>query len=155
MHAQIRASPDDTATNMRTVVDSLAGGGINIEAIAPDFESPHVRVLVEHLDPFEAENANDPFNRALAALRTAGLEPEEHAATTAMLPNDPGALQTAIQAIEADGKTVEAILVLPGSPAPGKANVSFGVGPSPIPGWDEAAARRLADLIEAAFGSAP
>ena len=154
MHAQIRASPDDTATNMRTVVDALAGGAIIIEAIAPDFESPHVRVLVEHLDPFDTENVSDPYNRALAALKKAGLTPEEHSSTTAMLPNDPGALQTAIQVIEGDGKTVEAILVLPGSPAPGKANVSFGVGPSPIPGWDEAAAQQLASLIEAAFQSA-
>ena len=151
MHAQIRASPDDTATNMRTVVDALAGDKINIEAIAPDFESPHVRVLVQHQDPFEAENADDPFNRAIAALTAKGLTPEPHSATTAMLPNDPGALQKAIEVIEADGKTVEAILVMPGSPETGKANVSFGVGPSPIPDWDEDAAKRLAALIEAAF----
>jgi hypothetical protein len=151
MHAQIRASPNDTATNMRTVVDALAGDAINVEAIAPDFESPHVRVLVEHLDPFDTENADDPFNRALAAMTKAGLTPEPHAATTAMLPNDPGALQTAIEVIEADGKRIEAILVMPGSPAPGTANVSFGIGPSPVPDWDEDAARRLAGLIEAAF----
>jgi hypothetical protein len=150
MHAQIKASPDDTATNIRTVVDALAGDTVNIEAIAPDFDPPHVRVLVDHLDPFEVTNTDDPFNRAIAALVGAGLTPESHSATTAMLPNDPGALKMAIEVIENDGKTVESILVLPSAPETGKARISFGVGPSPIPGWDEDAARRLADLIEAA-----
>ena len=45
MHQQIKASPDDTATNVQRVVNALAKAGINIEALAPDFEPPHVRVL--------------------------------------------------------------------------------------------------------------
>ena len=151
MHAQIRASPADTATNMRTVVDALADNLINIEAIAPDFESPHVRVLVNHNEDFADDDLDDPFNKAIAALIDVDLEPEVRAATTAVLPNDPGALKKAIEVIELEEFTVEAILVLPGEPEPGKASISFGVGPSPIPDWDDAAARRLAEKIEAAF----
>ena len=54
MHAQIKASPDDTAENVQRILNALADGGINIQAIAPDFDPPHVRVLVSHDDMDEA-----------------------------------------------------------------------------------------------------
>ena len=68
MHLQVKASPDDTADNIRRVVKALALDGINIEAIAPDFDPPHVRVLVRHDEPYDPGNAEDPLNRALAAM---------------------------------------------------------------------------------------
>ena len=72
MHQQIKASPDDTAENVRTIVDALAAAGINIEAIAPDFDPPHVRVLVKHKQPkWDPDDQDDPFNRALVALTAA------------------------------------------------------------------------------------
>ena len=48
MHAQIKASPDTIAENIRAIVDALADKNINIEAIAPDFNPPHVRVLLQY-----------------------------------------------------------------------------------------------------------
>ena len=60
MHLQFKASPDDTAENIRRVVKALALHGINIEAIAPDFDPPHVRVLVQHHEPYNPANVQDP-----------------------------------------------------------------------------------------------
>ena len=66
MHQQIKASPDDTAENFQRIVNALADRGVNILAIAPDFDPPHVRVLVSH----------DDMDGALSALSDAGLTPE-------------------------------------------------------------------------------
>ena len=74
MHLQVKMSPDETAENIRRVVSALAEAGINIEAIAPDFDPPHVRVLVRHDHPYDPGNADDPLNRALAALTDEGLD---------------------------------------------------------------------------------
>ena len=48
MHQQIKASPETTAENIRSSWTRSPRDGINIEAIAPDFDAPHVRVLVQH-----------------------------------------------------------------------------------------------------------
>ena len=94
MHLQVKASPDDTAENVQRIVKALALHGINIEAIAPDFDPPHVQVLVRHHEPYNPANAQDPLNRALAAMSAEGLGPElkagllDHDAEQATGPQD-------------------------------------------------------------------
>src|SRR5690242_17400909 len=100
MHQQIKASPDSTADNMRKVIRTLSNAGINIESIAPDFEPPHVRVLVKHKEPFNPNDATDPFNRAIAALRGVGFDPTIVPSTELVsMPNVATALQTAIDTL--------------------------------------------------------
>jgi hypothetical protein len=126
MHQQIKASPDTIAENIRTVIDALAGAGVSFESISPDFEPPHVRVLVEH------EFFDDAFN-ALAGLGATIVRSVE----PVRLPDRAGALKTAMDALEAEGHTVESILVLRrGSDTA----VSFGVAGDVNGDWaDEAA----------------
>ncbi len=153
MHQQIKASPDDTAENIRRVVNALAGRGINIEAIAPDFDPPHVRVLVQHADPYDPSNEDDPFNQALAAMRHEGLAPEIKAALPVTMPNKPRALKAALDRLSREGHIVESILVLP-SGAGGTAQVSFGVARTTIAGWEQEA-DKLQARIEAVLESLP
>ena len=139
MHAQIKASPDTVGENIRAVVDALAGAGINIEAISPDFDPPHVRVLVEH----------DVFDAAIDALQNASLEPTiVRCAELVRMPNKPTALKLAMDAIEGQGHTLESILVLANRGT--DTLVSFGVAGVFEGSWDEAAADDLRDVIEAA-----
>jgi hypothetical protein len=137
MHQQIKGSPDTTVGNIHRVVNALARRGINIEAIAPDFDAPHVRVLVDHAEPYDPSNASDPFNRALAAMEEEGMAPQIKAGVVVSMPNKPGALQAALQRITRQGFVVEAILVLPGEPSPGVARVAFGVARTISAGWDD------------------
>jgi hypothetical protein len=147
MHLQIKASPDSTAENMRKVVDALAAAGVNIEALAPDFDPPHVRVLVRHNNPYDRDDATDPFNRALDALRGVGLTPTVVRATDLVdLPNRPAALQTAMDALEGEGHELQSILVLPAGQAD-RALVSFGVAGDVDDGWD-VEGERLKALVE-------
>jgi hypothetical protein len=155
MHQQIRGSPDDTAGNIRRVVNALAKQGINIEGIAPDFDPPHVRVAVEHLDPYDPTNVDDPFNQALAAMEDAGLAPEVRSAVVVTMPNKPRALKAALDRLTREGYAVEAILVLPGEPAPSSARVSFGISRTAIFGWDDAQAEALEGRIEADIEALP
>jgi hypothetical protein len=134
MHLQIKASPEDTAGNIRRVVNALARRGINIEAIAPDFDPPHVRVLVDHADPYDSSNADDPFNQALSALEDEGLTPESKSALLLSMPNKPRALKAALDRLTREGYVVESILVLPAGDA-GTARVSFGVARTTIADW--------------------
>ena len=147
MHLQVKASPDDTADNIRRVVTALALHRINIEAIAPDFDPPHVRVLVRHGDPYDPTNADDPLNRALAAMEAEGLTPELKAGLLVSMPNKPRVLKTALDKCTSENYVVESILVLPGGPSAGAAWVSFGVARTTIDGWDQEAAA-LQRLIE-------
>lgn len=154
MHLQIKASPGTTAENVRTVVDALAAAGINIEAIAPDFDPPHVRVLVRHRVPFNTADDADPFSRALEALRHADLEPTVVRATGLVdLPNKPAALKTAMDALEGEGHVLQSILVLPTGQA-NRAFVSFGVEGDVDDGWD-AEGERLRAVIEDRVGLLP
>ena len=150
MHLQIKGSPGDTASNVRHLVNALARHNINIEAIAPDFDPPHVRVLVEHNEPYDPTDETDTFNKALAAMEKAGLTPEVKAGLHVPMPNSPRALKTALDRLTRDGYTVESVLVLPGEPSPGFATVAFGVARDNLAGWDEEAeeleGRILADL---------
>ena len=150
MHAQIKASPDTIAENIRAVVDALAAGNVNIEAIAPDFDPPHVRVLLQHKDTPGTSDEPDPTVDAIAALTAAGLEPTVvRAILPVRMPNRPKALQTAMNAIEAEDHVIDSILVMPGSQG-ANALVSFGVAGDMSPGW-EAEAARLRDVVEAAL----
>ncbi len=134
MHQQIKASPDTIAENIRAVVDALAAEGVNVEAIAPDFDPPHVRVLVHH----------NKFDTAFAALEAANLEPTVvRAVEPVRMPNKPAALKTAMDTLEGQGHVIESILVLPGAQG-NSALVSFGVlGNAEDAGWpDESDALR-------------
>jgi hypothetical protein len=148
MHLQVKMSPDETAENIRRVVSALAEAGINIEAIAPDFDPPHVRVLVRHEEPsYDPGNADDPLNRALAALTNEGLEPELKAGLLVRMPNKPRVLKTALDRCASEDYVVESLLVLPGQPSAGAAWVSLGVARATIDGWEEEA-EALQRLIE-------
>jgi hypothetical protein len=138
MHLQVKASPDDTADNVQRIVKALALHGINIEAIAPDFDPPHVRVLVRHHEPYKPANAQDPLNRALAAMTAEGLAPELKAGLLVTMPNKPRVLKTALDRCASENYAVESLLILPGEPSAGAAWVSFGVD-RPIDGWEEEA----------------
>ena len=154
MHAQIKASPDTIAENIRAVVDALAAGNINIEAIAPDFEPPHVRVLLQHKDTPGASDEPDPTIDAIAALTEAGLAPTlARAVMPVRMPNRPKALQTAMNAIEEQGHVIDSILVMPGAQG-NNAQVSFGVTGDMFDGW-EAESATLRDIVEAALKKLP
>jgi hypothetical protein len=137
MHQQIKASPGDTATNMRRVINVLARAHINIESIAPDFDPPHVRVAVKHNDPYDPKDPTDPFNRALVALREDGLDPHPVPSLPLTIPNQPGALQVALDALMRQGYVVQSILPL--AEPDDEGNVSIGVAPSMILNWAEIA----------------
>src|SRR5690349_24330157 len=130
MHQQIKASPDDTAENVRRILNALSAANINIEALAPDFDPPHVRVLVNH----------DVFDEALKALSDEGLSPEVKSAVLVTVPNQPKALKGAMEAIARRGLTVESVLVVPNSGQQHTVRVAFGIRQSGIPGWDDAQA---------------
>jgi len=102
VHQQIRTSPGHTGENIRRVLDVLAGAGVNVEGIGPDFESPHVRTAVPH----------EHSDAAWAALKEAGLEPEMRAALPVSLPNAPGQLAAAVERLARRGYVVESLLVL-------------------------------------------
>jgi len=154
MHLQIKASPSDTAGNIRRVVNALAKHGVNIEAIAPDFDPPHVRLLVEHAEPYDPSDAEDPFNQALSAMEEDGLTPEIKSGLMISMPNKPRALKTVLDRLTREGFVVESILVLPGEPSPGVAQVSFGVARTTIAGWDQEA-DDLASRIEEELDTLP
>jgi hypothetical protein len=136
MHQQIKGSPGDTATNMRTVVTALAAAKVNIEGIAPDFKPPHVRVAVQHGEPYDPDDASDPFNIALDALERAGLAPTIERAVTLPLPNKVGALKAVLNRLMREGYAVESIVVLAGG-TDQATEVQFGVAPTIMAGWDE------------------
>jgi hypothetical protein len=154
MHLQVKASPDDTADNIRRVVKALALHGINIEAIAPDFDPPHVRVLVRHGEPYDPTNADDPLNRALTAMEAEGLTPELKSGLLVSMPNKPRVLKTALDRCTSENYVVESILVLPGESPSGAARVSFGVARAAIDGWEQEA-DALQRLIEAELEGLP
>ena len=133
MHQQIRGSPDSIAGNIARIVNTLAEAGVNILAIAPDVDAPHVRVIVgEEV----GEEEGEAFDVALSAMAKAGLAPQIRPAVLLSVPNNPTALKTAIDRLTRKGYAIESILVLPGEPEPGKAWVSLGVAQTIRPDWD-------------------
>jgi hypothetical protein len=127
MHQQIKASPDDTAENVQRILNALAAAEINIEAIAPDFDPPHVRVLVAHND----------MKAAMSALSDAGLTPEEKSALPVTISDAPGQLKRALDGIARKGLKVESILTLGKQDQPNMAKLSIGVSKTVIHGWDD------------------
>src|SRR5262249_33187877 len=136
MHLQIKSSPGDTASNVRHVVNALARAGINISAIAPDFDPPHVRVLVEHADPYDPNNGDDLFNQALKAMEEDGLTPQVKAGLHVSIPDKAGALKVALDRLIKEGYEVESLLVIPEC-EPGTATVAFGVARDNPAGRDQ------------------
>jgi hypothetical protein len=133
MHQQIRGSPDSIAGNIARIVNVLAAAGVNILGIAPDFDAPHVRVIV---GDEAGEEEGEAFEMALDAMAKAGLAPQIRPAVLLSMPNSPTALQSAIDRLTRKGYAIESILVLPGEPEPGKAWVSLGVAQTIKPDWD-------------------
>ena len=127
MHAQIKASPDDTAENIQRILNALSAAEINIEAIAPDFDPPHVRVLVKH----------DDMDAALAALSNEGLTPEIKSALGLTIPDAPSALKKALDSIARRGFKVESVLTLGKADQQNTVKVSVGVAKTVIHGWDD------------------
>jgi len=154
MHQQIKGSPDDTASNVRSVLNALGKKGINIQAIGPDFDAPHVRVVVEHNDPYDPSDASDVFNQAIAAMEEEGMAPEVRPAVLLKIPHKAGALRAAMSRIAREGYVVESILVLPGLTDDGRARVSLGVASTMIADWDQASGD-LAARIEEDVDSLP
>ena len=132
MHQQIRGSPDSIAGNVARIVNVLAKAQVNILGIAPDFEAPHVRVIVGD-EPGEEEG--EAFQTALDAMAKAGLAPQIRPAVLLKVPNNTAALKNAIDRLTLKGYAVESILVLPGNPETGKAWVSL-VTQTIAPNWD-------------------
>lgn len=126
MHAQIKASPDTVAENVQRILNALAAAEINVEAIGPDFDPPHVRVLVTH------EN----MDNAMSALSDAGLSPEIKSALLLTIPDEHSALKKAVDSIARRGLTVESILTLGKSDQQDTVKVSIGVAKTVIHGWD-------------------
>jgi len=154
MHQQIKASPKTTAENIRNVVDALAAAKVNVEAIAPDFESPHVRVLVKHSEPYDPKDVRDPFNQALKAIAKVpgGFKPTiVRAVEEVSMTNSPGELKIAMDTLEENNETIDSILVLPGG-GQGEALVSFGVLGPVDEAWEKRASE-LQALIQQAIDS--
>jgi hypothetical protein len=151
MHLQISGSPDDTASNVSAIVVALAGAGVNILGIGPDFNPPHVRVAVEQEDPYDPNDAKDPFNQALKAMFEAGLAPSIKPAVTVTMPNKAGALKAVLSRITRAGYTTESILVLASCSDAGT-EVQFGVGQAILDGWD-VMSDKLAELIDGDLAS--
>ena len=147
MHQQIKGSPDDVASNVHRIVNVLAKKNINIEGIAPDFDPPHVRVVVKHEEPYDATNPDDAFNQAVLAMQEDGLKPEIKSAITVSMPNKPRALKAAMDRLEREGYVVESVVVL-NSEQGGVARVSIGVARATIAEWDQ-----LAGDLEVAIGA--
>lgn len=157
MHQQIKASPEETAENMRLVIEALATARINIEAIAPDFDPPHIRVLVKHKPNYKEDDPTDPFNRAIAAIGDIeGFDPKRvRAIEPIRVKNEPGALKAALDLIEqgASPQVVESILVLPAAQG-NYAVVSIGVEGEVDEGWAEQAVQLSVAAEQAIWGGA-
>ena len=107
MHQQVKTSPDDfggpdegLTARQRLKVRLEALNGINIEGVAPELESAHLR--------WAFRDAALPA--ALTAL--ARWQPEVRHAFTAKLGNVPGGLDGLLDVVEGHGYDVESVLVL-------------------------------------------
>lgn len=136
MHAQVKSSPHDARGNLALVVETLAGANIDIEAIAPDFEWPHIRTVVAHGD--EAA--------AMEALRNNGLEPILLRAVPFEVDNTPGKLQGILDGLKTRGYEVESVLLGATHGQNDRVRLSIGVKEPPDANW-EAEAEALANDI--------
>jgi hypothetical protein len=120
MHMQIRTSPYAVGQNVRRAAAALAAGGVNVEGIGPDYESPHARIVVPH----------EAFEAARKILREAGFDPEPRHACTFALPHRPGQLAAVLERVAEADFDVESVLVL-ASRLRGMTLVSIGVDREP------------------------
>ncbi len=142
MHQQVKTSPDGTDANVRRVLEVLADAGINVEGVGPDFESPHVRVHIDH-----EEGDDGPTHEAIEALEAAGLHPVPRQCITVSLPNAAGALRTAIRRLERDGWQIESVLVL-ASHDGDKVRVSVGVTRKVEDEWEASSIALASSIVE-------
>ncbi len=126
MHQQIRTSPYGVGQNIARAVAALAAGGVNVEGVGPDYESPHARIVVPH----EAVDA------ALELLGKEGFEPELWPACTFALAHRPAQLATVLDRLAAAGFDVQCVLVL-ASRLRGMTLVSIGLDREPTAGERE------------------
>jgi hypothetical protein len=115
MHQQVRTSPEETEQNLVNVLDAL--GGINVEGIGPDFESPHIRTVVSHGD----------LEATMSALGNANLDPEIRPAVSVSLPDKPGSLKAVIAWLRDVPIQTESLLVLGGMDHGHRVRVSIGL----------------------------
>jgi hypothetical protein len=137
MHQQIRGSPGDTTSNVHAIVTALAGQGINVLGIAPDFDPPHVRVVVADTD----------VDAAMSAMADAGLAPQIRSAVQVGMANQPKHLKDAMDRLARKGYVVESVIVLSGTDDRGLAQVSFGIREAGIPGWTDTRSEELGEEI--------
>jgi hypothetical protein len=109
--------------------------------IAPSFDPPHVRVLLNDAD----------MDAAFQAMSKAGLDPTIHSAVTVSLPNASGSLKTAWDVLSRMGYLVEAILVVPSCEDPSEVQVSFGISQLGIADWTDSASDALGEEIRSNF----
>lgn len=111
MHLQIRTSPEDgegpdegldAQDRFRARLDALARVGVDIEGVAPELATTHVRFVFRH----------EQLEAALAAL--VPWSPTPHHAIAVSVESRPGGLRRAVdRLVEADFH-VESVLVLAG-----------------------------------------
>jgi hypothetical protein len=140
MHQQVKTSPHDARGNLTAVVEALAAHDINIEAIAPDFESPHIRTVVDH----GQEGA------AMEALLDAGLEPILLKAVAFDLNNTHGQLDGVLKQLRNRGYEIDSLLIGGTHGQGNRVRVSIGIKEPPDAGW-EAEAEQLAEEILASL----
>jgi hypothetical protein len=103
MHQQIRTSPGSVGGNVSHAVEALARRGVNVEGVGPDYESPHVRIVVPH----------DATEDAIEALEgIPDFTPRAVPACTFALAHRPGQLDVVLQRVARAGFEVQSVLVL-------------------------------------------
>jgi hypothetical protein len=136
-HIQVKTSPDSTPDNLRRVANVLADAGINIDGVAPDFQAPHIRTVVDE----------ERVNEAIDALTLAGMPATACKALYIKLENVQGQLRGVLNDLAKRGYVVESILILAarddGDP---RVRVSIGIGGG-IPATWEDDQRALADEL--------
>lgn len=137
MHAQVKSSPHDARANLAAVVEALADAHISIEAIAPDFEWPHIRTVVDH---GQEENA-------MAALRDKGLDPILLKAVPFEVDNTEGQLQGILGELKQRGYEVESVLIGATHGQNDRVRLSIGIKEPPESGWEAEADALAADIL--------
>ena len=132
MHQQIRTSPDSEARDpdadrapherLKARLDAIRAAGVNVEGVAPELATTHLRFVVR----------DGVLDRALDALHE--WEPTVHPAFTKSLGNEAGSLDELLGSLASD-YTVESVLVLATDPGDGGVLVSVGIDHE-MP-WDE------------------
>jgi hypothetical protein len=111
MHLQIRTSPEDGEgpdegldgqDRLRARLDALAHAGVDIEGVAPELATTHLRFVFRH----------DQLEAALAAL--VPWSPTPHHAIAVAVEARPGGLRRSVDRLVEADYHVESVLVLAG-----------------------------------------